>query len=221
MNRLPPISANYVGKSMNPTLSEPALLEILPYDQRAVRVGDIVLIAAHAGKDQIVHRVVFIDAEGILTQGDNCPQRDEDVRQPENILGRVISATRGKRRRSIYGGTRGRLIRYLAQIIRRVLNRSAPLLQKTYKTLEGSCYPLLPTRLRPRVVSFATAESPFYKLVIGKRVVGQCEPSGVCWHIRRPFRLFVDEARLPELLAVSQAEHSTSNPKPHDSTDHA
>ena len=33
--------AAYVGPSMNPTLREPEIMEIMPYDNRPLRVGDV------------------------------------------------------------------------------------------------------------------------------------------------------------------------------------
>ncbi len=34
--------AAYVGSSMNPTLREPEIMEIRPYDGRPLRIGDVV-----------------------------------------------------------------------------------------------------------------------------------------------------------------------------------
>jgi hypothetical protein len=36
------------------------------------------------------------------------------------------------------------------------------------------------------------------QLLMGRRVIGRWLPGMSRWHIRRPFRLFVDEASLPE-----------------------
>ena len=47
-NRVTPVPvffAAYVGPSMNPTLREPEVMEILPYDSRPLRVDDVALFS--------------------------------------------------------------------------------------------------------------------------------------------------------------------------------
>ena len=56
---------------------------------------------------------------------------------------------------------------------------------------------LLPSSLRPRLVTFEARHQKYLKLLMGRRVVGQYDTRQEQWHIRRPFRLFVDEAALP------------------------
>jgi len=52
--------------------------------------------------------------------------------------------------------------------------------------------------MRPRVISFNRDAGTELQLVMGRRVIGRWLEGKSGWNIRRPFRLFVDEAALPE-----------------------
>jgi hypothetical protein len=52
--------------------------------------------------------------------------------------------------------------------------------------------------MRPRVISFNREAGTELQLVMGQRVIGRRLEGKTRWHIRRPFRLFVDEEALPE-----------------------
>src|SRR5665647_1678306 len=101
--------AAYVGPSMNPTLREPEIIEIMPYDSRPLRVGDVAFFLSPEADQLVVHRVVRVTPAGISTIGDNNTQEDALLLQPKNIKGQVVAAWRGQKRRKITGGLRGRL----------------------------------------------------------------------------------------------------------------
>ena len=66
------------GTSMNPTLSERDLLEIVPYGERPVRAGDVLFFLSPLGDKHVVHRAVCVTSKGIQTHGDNNRQRDKE-----------------------------------------------------------------------------------------------------------------------------------------------
>jgi hypothetical protein len=51
--------------------------------------------------------------------------------------------------------------------------------------------------LKPRVLFFRRVEGMELQLVVGHRLIGRRLPGKEHWEIKRPFRLFVDEALLP------------------------
>jgi hypothetical protein len=57
---------------------------------------------------------------------------------------------------------------------------------------------LLPAQMRPRVISLNRTAGEELQVLMGRRVIGRLLPGMTRWHIRRPFRLFVDEEALPE-----------------------
>ena len=89
---------------MNPTIGERDLLEIAPYDKRTIRVGDVILFQPPEGGQPVVHRVVDILPKGIRTCGDNNTHIDPYLLQSTDIIGQVVAAWRGQKRRKIVGG---------------------------------------------------------------------------------------------------------------------
>ncbi len=100
----------YIGSSMNPTLREPAIMEIVPYNGRPVRVGNVVHCLPPGTEEAIVHRVVRVTPAGMVTRGDDNPRDDGMPLQPQHIYGRVVAAHCGRKRRRIAGGAMGRML---------------------------------------------------------------------------------------------------------------
>ena len=190
--------AAYVGPSMNPTLREPEIIEILPYESRSLRVGDVVFFLPPGADQPVVHRIIRVTPAGISTLGDNNTQEDTFLLQPKDIKGQVVAAWRGQKRRKIAGGFQGRWSsRWLRW--RRVLDRGvSPLLHPLYQALSrcGLIARLAPAPFRPRVVVFHARGRDQFQLLLGKRIIGRYDDQKHQWHIQRPFRLFVDDSIL-------------------------
>jgi len=189
----------YTGNSMNPTLVEPDVLDVQPYADQPVRPGDVVYFWPPVGDQHVVHRVVRVTPAGIRTRGDHNPQDDPYWLQPSDIIGRVVAAQRGQRRRRVAGGWQGRLVAARARLWRIAYRSSGWLLHRAYFALADSGWlrRCLPSRLRPRLLRFQVRQQLFLKLMLGGRQIGQCDSLRRRWRIRRPFRLWVDEAALP------------------------
>jgi len=187
--------AAYFGPSMNPTLREPEMMEIMPYDSRPFRVGDVAFFLAPKADQPVVHRIVRVTPAGISTLGDNNTQEDTLLLQPKDIKGQVVAAWRGQKRRKIPGGLQGQLTsRWLRW--RRVPDRGVShLLHPLYDALShrGLIARLLPAPLRPRVVVFQTQGQDQFRLLLGQHIIGRYDDRKRQWQIQRPFRLFVDE----------------------------
>ena len=189
--------AAYAGPSMNPTLREPEVIEVMPYAGRPFRVGDVALFLAPGTDRPVVHRIARVTPAGISTFGDNNTQADALLLQPKSIQGRVVAAWRGQKRRKIAGGLHGRLTRRWAGA-RRVLDRAvSPLLHPFYQALShwGGIARALPTPLRPRVVVFHAGGRDRLRLLLGRRVIGRHDGQGQ-WQIDRPFELLVERRSL-------------------------
>jgi hypothetical protein len=185
---------------MNPTLREPEIMEIKPYENRPVRVGDVVFFVSPETAQSVVHRIVRVTPAGLCTLGDNNTKEDTFLLQIESIKGQVVAAWRGQKRRKIAGGYQGRLTsRWLRW--RRVLDRSvAPLLHPFYRAIShwGLIAWLLPAPFRPRVVVFHARGRDQFQLFLGQRIIGRYDDQRHQWQIQRPFRLFVDGRILPK-----------------------
>jgi hypothetical protein len=191
--------AAYVGPSMNPSLREPEIMEIMPYDSQPLRVGDVIFFLLPKADQPVVHRIIRITPAGISTLGDNNSHEDAFLLQPESIKGRVVAAWRGQKRRKIAGGLPGRLTsRWLSW--RRILDRGlSPLLHPLYHALShrGLIARVLPTPFRPRVVVFRAQGREQFQLLLGQRIIGRYDERRHQWQIQRPFHLFVDGGALP------------------------
>jgi hypothetical protein len=195
----------YRGSSMHPTFSERDLLEILPCDLHALRVGDVIALLPPDGEHLVVHRVVEVAPAGLRTAGDNNRSADEWLLQSQHIVGQVVAVWRGDRRRGVpragEARRRGRVARWLGQLDRIV----SPLLHPLYHALarSGVVQRLTPRSLRPRAVLFRTTEHRWLRLLLGRRVIGHYDPRTDHWHIRRPFRILIDEETLPRPVSTT------------------
>jgi hypothetical protein len=191
--------AAYSGPSMNPTLREPEMMEVVPYNNRPVCVGDVAYFRSPDVNQPVVHRIVRITPAGISTLGDNNKHVDSSLLQPDCIKGRVVAAWRGRKRRAVAGGLAGRVVkRWICW--RRILEHSlSSLLHPLYQTLSqhGLLIRLIPTRFRPRTVSFKVRGQERFRLLLGRRVIGTYDAQASQWRIQKPFKLFVNEGSLP------------------------
>ena len=196
------------GTSMNPTLREPDLLRVKPYGAARVRPGDIVCFKSPETHKTVVHRVVSVGGpqNGIRTRGDNNPADDHEVLQARDIIGRVQAAQRGARRRPVPGGRMGVVVLRYARLGRAMRKHAGRLPHVLYRIAAGlgPFGRLLPASLRPKPVRFVTRYRPFLKLMMGRQTIGHYDDRLRAWHIRRPFRLFLDEQTLPHPKPVVQ-----------------
>jgi signal peptidase len=202
----------YTGPSMNPTLRQGDLLTVVPYEGRAVQRGDVIYFDPPGGERKVVHRVVRVTPQGVRTRGDNNSADDPYLLQASDIIGQVVAAQRGSRRRLIAGGWRGQFVMHWNRPRRLAFRLSARLLHGVYHGLAetGVFRRLLPPGLRPRLVTFEARHQKYLKLMMGGRVVGQYDTRQEQWHIQRPFRLFVDESTLPR---PQMAPHKMTVPR--------
>ena len=194
-----PILVAYIGTSMNPTLREPEILEIRPYGNRPLRVGDVVFFRSPGRQQTVVHRIVRLTPEGLVTRGDNNRRDDAFVLQPEDIKGRVVAAWQGRKNRAIAGGRRGRLLGRLIPWKRFLDRNLSYLLHSFYHTLTHWSFltTLLPAGLRPKIVVFQDQGIGRPCLLLGRHIIGRYDDRRQQWQIRRPFRLIVDVHNLP------------------------
>lgn len=191
--------AAYIGSSMSPTLQEPEILEIMPYGNRPLRVGDVVFFRSPGAHQTVVHRIVRLTPKGIFTRGDNNRRDDAFILQPEDISGRVVAAWQGRKNRAVAGGRKGQLIgRWLPW--KRLLDRKISyLLHYIYYALTHWRFltTLLPVGLRPKIVVFQNKGIGRPCILLGRHIIGRYDDRRQQWQIHRPFRLIVDVHRLP------------------------
>ena len=199
----------YVGFSMNPTLKASDILQVVPYKGGKIQRGDVIVFRPPGSNHMVTHRVISVNAQGIRTRGDKNSDIDSWILSPDCIIGHAVSAKWGDKRRSIYGGLRGRLYSLGVRAIHIIDSKISSLLHPIYHRLArtGTLRRWLPARTQTRVLSFDRSAGTELQLLMGRRVIGRLLPAKNQWVIRRPFRLFVNEASLPG----GGSDHSTSS----------
>ena len=184
---------------MFPTLKTGDTFRVVPYNDRDISVGDVVVFPSPYERTPIVHRVVSIDLHGIRTRGDNNNNMDGWVLCTEDIIGQVVCVNRKNRSKTIYGGLRGRIHASGLRAIKQIDLTISRILHPVYHRLasSGIFRNLLPQQLKTHVLCFKRANGIEMQLLMGRWVVGRRLTGQDRWHIRRPFRLFVDEYTLP------------------------
>ncbi|HTW92813.1 MAG TPA: hypothetical protein VMH22_14070 [bacterium] len=136
-----------------------------------------------------------------------------------DIIGRVAAKQRGARRRAIAGGWQG--LAYLRCVrLGQAVRKHAGLVPHTLYDFAARLGPLdslLPRSLLARLVRFDAHYRVFLKLLMGSLVVGEYDDQRDQWHIRRPFRLFVDARVLLAAVSssfVTRPSSSTAAPQP-------
>jgi len=184
---------------MNPSLKTGDGLSVIPYEDRKVCIGDVVVFRPPGGNHDVVHRVVSVDSEGVRTQGDNNSEVDPWVLQPGAIIGQVVSARRGSDSVTVHGGTWGRVLGPALRTKKQLNQTISRILHPAYHTLcrSGLFSSFFPLQRKTRVLSFNRSKGKELQLLLGNRVIGRRPPGRDQWHISRPFRLFIDESSLP------------------------
>jgi signal peptidase I len=192
--------SNYNGPSMNPTLKAGDQLRVVPYANRGIRVGDVVVFqASEGGNRHVTHRVVSVDARGVRTRGDNNNNTDSWILQTEEITGRVDSVLRGVKKVPIHGGRRGMIYALALRSIKRANLTISRILHPAYHRLadSGIFRRNIPHATKPQVFCFMRPNGVEMQLHLGPWIIGRRLPGQNHWHIKRPFKLFIDEATLP------------------------
>jgi hypothetical protein len=189
----------YIGNSMFPTLKTGDILMVVPYKDRDIRVGDVVVFNSPYGKIPIVHRVVFFDNKRVKTKGDNKITIDDGILQPNDIIGRVVAAQRGKKLIKIIDGFPGRIYALIIEATKRIDMVVSTILRPAYRwsTQTGIFRKLFSRWIHIQVLCFKHGGGMEMQLRLGRHIIGRRLTGQNQWHIVRPFRVFIDESTLP------------------------
>jgi len=189
----------YTGPSMNPTLKAGASLYLTPYNGQKIKRGDVIVFHHPTDEKLITHRVLSVHSSGIRARGDNNSLIDPWILSPEQIVGKVIHAQRGRIKRRMFGGFLGHLYAKLIRTFRRVKAWLILLLRPFYSWLlhKGFLRRWFSFHKRIKVISFDRPAGKELHLLFRRTVIGRLQPKQNRWQINRPFRLLIDEACLP------------------------
>jgi signal peptidase I len=211
------------GSSMDPAVRAQDLIRHVPCFPETLRPGDVIVFRPPGVGYLMVHRIVANRPQGILTKGDNNDFVDPWILSKDGIVGRVVEVFREGRRLTIYRGAVGwgqmvtaRVRRWIAaQIIR--FHQVAGRQLRPPRMLDR----WLKRALKGRVITIRRSSGIELQFLVGRRVIARRPSAQGRWHIRWPFNLFLDKARLlaleldpPSLNPRGRSDDSTSTPQP-------
>lgn len=165
--------ATFIGSSMYPTLKEPEIIELKPYENRKIYVGDVIFFLPPKKDKSVIHRVIKITDKGIKTRGDNNSLDDDYFLQMKDIKGQVISVIKNDKERKIYGGFIGNLIgKYLhyRKLFFRVFSKP---FRPFYRLLLKNNVIAVIMPVQPKILSFQADGQRFFKIALGRRIIGR------------------------------------------------
>jgi signal peptidase len=201
-----PLHFVYRGISMNPSFIEPEMIAVIPYKDSMIRKGDVICYKTDANEDVIVHRIIDIKGLRVKTKGDNNAAPDLYTIEKKDIIGRVYESRREGRLRTIHGGAMGIVVMLLARMRKPAVIFTIGMLHGVYRSISrtGIMRKLLPENKQIDVAVFERKNIKYPKIVFSGRTIGTYNLKEKRWDIKRPYRIFVDEAMLPDFKRSSR-----------------
>jgi len=186
------------GPSMYPTLRPGDGLELYNYRNNAeIKIGDVIVYPHPDKPMDVVHRIIKIKPEGVITRGDNNNKIDPYVVKYSDIAGKVIAAKRRTRLIDIKAGKVGFCIHKI-MLLRKyfVLYALAPLRFVSKILAESKILNIFDFLFKTKVVYVKRNNQSVAILVAGKKAIGKYLVESGEWQIRFPYKYFINTDRL-------------------------
>jgi len=82
----------YIGESMKPLFKTGDLVLLKDCDKP--KVGDVIVFLKQDSKEKIIHRVIKISKDSIITKGDNNSLKDKETINIKDVIGKVLCIKR-------------------------------------------------------------------------------------------------------------------------------
>lgn len=195
----------YRGNSMRGTFVAGDGLVLAAVGVASVRCGDVVVFGARNGvveSRDVVHRVVRVGAEGLITRGDSNHFEDPVPVTAENLVGIVTQVRRGRRLIHVAGGWRGiwrARVRRVRGLVRRVLGRLA---RKPYHALRVSGLARRVWRPPVKVLVVRYDHGPLAKVLVAGRSVASINLTTGRFVCRKPYDLVLRREDFEKMLSL-------------------
>ncbi len=187
------------GPSMYPTIRPGDGIELFTGRDAAesCRAGDIIVFPHHFAAMDVVHRIIKITPDGMITRGDNNNRFDPKVIRFEDMAGKVVAIKRGSRLITVKGGTYGLLIHKI-MLLRKyfMLYGLRPLRFLSRVIAASGVLTVFHPFVKTKVIYFKRNDRTIVTLWVGNRTVGTQQPDSGRWEIRFPYKYFIDTDRL-------------------------
>lgn len=193
----------YFGSSMYPTLHDFDIIQFSAYGKDDVRVGDIVVFPSpNHSEIKIIHRVISVERSSIRTKGDNCPIPDSWTLSRSDILGYGVKIWRDGNEHTISSIVPREIWYRYVRILNKIRYYSMHFLTAPYnKISESRIVSRFTTHLFTQsMVQFQGTFGRELQLHLGRMTIGRLREGEAAWKIRPPFKILVDETKLPTLV---------------------
>jgi SynChlorMet cassette protein ScmC len=194
------------GKSMFPTLAEPGYADVRPYGDRKLCRGDVIHFQSPATGTMVIHRVMEVRPEGLVTRGDSNARNDPGFVPLSAVEGRVVRVKDIKGNRPVRGGRAGMMDYVFARLFRRariIAGRIDRRLSLS-RFLAGGVRRIYPKREDWKIVFFGHPLRGHLKIMAEGTCVGYYD-RGV-WNIFYPWRFRVNPARINAVAKWVESE---------------
>ncbi len=211
----------YTGRSMSPLFRPGDVLHVKAKAFDQIRPGDVIVFGQarptdDAGREvslpsspprsnwplavavddhRIVHRVIALRPEGLVTRGDANPLPDEELVTPDRLEGLVIGLERGGRHLTVYGGHRSLAGAVIARIARPAWRRMRRIASLPYALIRSTGLAKCVWKPRLRTLSISTPQGPLVKTLCGDRTIARWWPNSGRFECRKPYDLVVSRPR--------------------------
>jgi len=186
-------SVIYTGPSMNPTLRQGDIVEIISAEKTVIIPGDIIYFL-NQKNTRVIHRVIKHTENGYITKGDNNKEVDSTCVTPDQIIGKVISVHRKEAQYTVHGGMLGRATAVLFSLRKKALMLIGLFVRDAYYFLidTGFIQRYIPSYLKPKHVLFQTKADTYHqKLILFQKEIGRYDTCSGTWKILPPFGLLI------------------------------
>ena len=169
-------------------------LHIKPALINKVKKGDVIIFKGtdHNGEEkELVHRVVSINKDGLVTRGDNNRQNDDILVTQKNFKGVVTHFERNGKKKPVKHGFQGMIkakIRYLTLSIKRLIRM---IFRMPYRALKKSG--LVPKIWKPDIkkIYIKTPDEEIIKYIHSSHTVAQVWPKKRKFLCKKPYDLII------------------------------
>jgi len=197
MNKYKPDFNTCAGPSMYPTIKTGDAFKLdkkITYSD--YRIGDIIVYPHPKKPIDVVHRIIKVKADGVITRGDNNNLIDPYTIKFGDIKGRVAYIKRGSREIKVSNGIRG-FIWHKIMLFRKIsrIYIAFPVKMFNAVIIKSRIFFFIQPLLKLSIIIVKREEKNEENLVFKKKVIGKKfddEP----WKIRFPYKLFIDPGKL-------------------------
>ncbi len=184
----------YRGRSMKGTFCVGDNLLIEQVSINKLKRGDVIIFQGtdnNGEEKELVHRVVSIYKNGLVTRGDNNTQNDDILVTQKNFKGIVTHFERNGKKKPVKNGFQGMIkakIRYSTLSIKRLIR---VIFRKPYRALKKSG--LVPKIWKPDIkkIFIKTSDEEIIKYIHGSHTVAQMWPKKKKFLCKKPYDLII------------------------------